>query len=353
MVLCSFQTKDWKEWKNNRYSDIKKHLGVSDEENIYWFFSGRTVEETVANAFTVTANLPYYFVMAEVENFVRIDKIKWLKLCEREDHKPLTKEEWDDITNVENEAAVEYLVVGVPDNYIEQQVALMNYEEILEKCKDNENATGTLCSMLSDKNFDAFDEITEDLANHCHMEMFSYNEESVADKENTERMIALGKMAMVFKSVWLINAYYLGLSFIHKDVVFKNFGRKFISAEELGEIATAYAYFSMSTPEKDYDRACRELLEFQKRILKGVFCYEPIFKQSPNETCLCGSGKKYKKCCGKGLDIDIYKVMTADEKENERITAWHEKMIALHKKAENVKKENEPYAIYKRYGMEC
>lgn len=329
MILCSFQGVDWKEWNNKRYSDFKKYLNVPEDKNIYWFFSGRTLAEAITNAFTVTANTPACFVMADVSNFVRIDKIKWLQYCERE-HESLTKEEWDDLTKIENEAAVEYIVVGVPEKYIEMRMDFADFEEILHKAqvladKGNIVPMRAFAVFCSDKVINAYERTMESL---CDAKFEYMNSEGVNISKGAMEQIAEMKRACIaYISTFFYGAYVLGLTFIcdNGDEIsegFEGFHCNMIQPMTATRFATDYALFSMSVPNKEYAVACQELLSLQKRILKEIFELNSLIKQPPNERCLCGSGKKFKKCCGRGVEFDVQKIMTCDNEEYDKLKKW-------------------------------
>ena len=324
MILCSFQPKEWKEYKNPRYSKIKEIIGIPKDKNIYWFFSGRTPEEANINAYTVTANVPYYFVMADTDNYIKVDKIKWLQLAESEVDIPLTKEKWEDITTIENEAAVEYILVGVPENYAEVAIDLDGYKDFYYGCENNES--GKFAHLISNSlTYIAIrDKIVDAIIETTHSICMSFTDENEKQKECIGNLLA-------FNNVYFLLSYYIGCAYLTQEnsavKEYEELYRVFMLPRETVDFAKEYALFCMSAPHKDYKTLCDELLDLQKRIFKKQFYLKsgfalPLDNKLSYEKCFCGSGAVLKDCCGKDFDPDIYKIMTCDKSEYERKRLW-------------------------------
>jgi len=95
---------------------------------------------------------------------------------------------------------------------------------------------------------------------------------------------------------WSNNSVWLGLEIISSDI-------KMVSGVTVGEVQFKATYEQGKLKNVHHEIAC-----FEKQEEKWLYTIGKIFrvpvtrsdtKQGRNEYCQCGSGKKYKHCCGK------------------------------------------------------
>lgn len=328
IILCTYQQTDWKEYKNSKWEEFKRYLGVSQDTNIYWCFSGRTVEEAIINSFTVTVATPMVFVMILTNNYYKIDKIKWLAYIEGDDYnKELTNEQIKDLMTIEHEDAVEYIIAGVPEKYFETKLDYSDLKDIFKRgtTESQKRAIWTATSNMENTIYDLTETI--DFLKQCEFKILEDRSTNSEDSYIWE----LQKQKKAFENIMLSRIYIIGLSFLFEKPKERNSLMKSLFPEDLVEIDNVYTQYSISVPNKSYENAYKELSAIHSKLFNSLIVTRNFGSYfggfQPNSPCACGSGKKYKKCCGKGIEINVSKFMSYDEQEIKKLDKWYTSII--------------------------
>jgi hypothetical protein len=299
MILATYQGIDYATWKNDRYSTVKKVLGLPEDTNIYWCFAANNVQQAVINSLCVEANTPQKFVMFETDDYYMVDKIKWNRIVENIDNDNETAIK--DAFIVDHMDAVEYLVTSIPEKRFECDVNL--FDIIHAHLNDNHPYKKHIDNYL-----DAF--------NSCGTAYAGINEEYehikfeiIEDGNNNDALAQLAMYKMKFDgsmlpAIWLIAYDYL----FDKNPPSENITSiKALHERERSQLQLSLVDLNMNHIHSDdaYSRL--------KCLYSGM--YKTVFitanrKIGPNEKCPCGSGKKYKKCCANASSDTLTQLLT-------------------------------------------
>lgn len=309
MLLCTYQSLDYLDKPDLSEEDkIPNGLFRNDVgKGVAWCMPiTENFSESVVNSWMSCPNFAQHFLIIDTDDFHKIDKIRWYK----------------DIANGCNKNFWEYIDDGKEDMFSEYVVP---YSEIREKCvamfspmclglTEDYDAIKYV-AKVDDKNFAFLNReifpVASDVFNHyvppdlC-MTDFDTEEEQL-DVQRQVQTIMFHVFSLFY--VPMIFTLYVNLYF-HKAGRDKEnslgylrgwelYVRKFLSRYR--EMQDKYASWSRDKNQKveDFISIRNGFLDFFRyndmnitnARLKGL---------GRNESCPCGSGKKFKKCCGKG-----------------------------------------------------
>lgn len=281
MILATYQSLDYLTWKNKRYSELKELLRVSQETNLYWCISANNMQEVIINTYTINVNQPALFVLFETENYFKIDAIKWNHYVETLDDSLLT----EDLFYIEHEDAIEYIVTSIPAKRFEVNTTPRELLELVEG---------------QNKYVDSFFEYREPFFRA--LALYPSHEEIInvscqANRDVDDRLLTLMKYFLAFKSFLLIPLYYIGMDYLGYPVAYEK-AMKILTLNELFMLESAHNNIYINYG--DTDILYKRYKAFYQLVYRKIFMIEKVY---PNDPCPCGSGKKYKKCCGRNVNI--------------------------------------------------
>lgn len=312
MILAAYQANDRGDPDGEKYSEFKKVLGVPEDKNLYWCFAANSTEQTFINSITTMANLPDVFILFETDDFIAVDKIKWLEIAIN--NYQVSEEDYRDALVLEHKGAVEYIVTEIPEERFELKLDMSN----LEDCARISNMTNLQKSILygfSLHSAEYLKSYTEDAKTLA--ELYENNLEEI--KAPTAAVFA-SKMSkkVAFENNLLVSIYAVAKAVKtsvkeERSVLATNPG-----IDGMAEFYNDYALWNMGAILKSEETLYQELLGIYYNIYSVIFAQNPLdcldIKLGPNELCLCGSGKKYKKCCKRVTrEFNVIEIMSDTE----------------------------------------
>lgn len=289
MIFATYQGLDYLMWRNKRFPELKKLLGLSQDVSLYWCISANNIYQAIINTYTIEVNTPALFIMFETETYYRLDAIKWNHYVETQDENLLT----DDLFNIEHEDAIEYIVTSIPAKRFEVNTTPCELAKILS----DENGKYS-------KSFLKYGHlIMQSLNNFPNQDKIDKMPIRASEKNIDDKIILLQKFFIVFKAFLLIPLYFAGLDYLGHTVT-ENYNLKMISLSKAYEIVIRHSgiYVNYGDAENLYKR----YKDFYEFIYNTIFS---IDKLRPNDPCPCKSGLKYKKCCMRDNKV-LYKYLT-------------------------------------------
>lgn len=300
MILATYQCLDWETYKNPRYSDLKKVLGISQDNNIYWCFPANNIYQGLINSCCIEPNQPHVFIMFETEDYYIIDKIKWNRIVENKGT------DLSDVLTVSHIDAAEYIVTSIPDKRFEFRLDFKNCKQLAEKSISQLQKNYLFGFVNNDRKYNIVSNYWIDAQFFYDNIGFSNNSN---DKTASEILLKAASLKLSFDTNLFIPIYYWALSLIKSDVpetVNLLYKHSPIIAEEIAQFRHELTSYNTAICTLSDDKAYSQLKTLFYSVYRIFFGAKKLsgIKTKPNETCPCGSGKKFKKCCGVSKTVD-------------------------------------------------
>lgn len=300
MLLATYQVMDYLTYKNPRYSNLKKLLGISEEKNIFWCMPANSLEQLMIFSFLMCPNQPHKLIIFETDDYYKVDGIKHDYYVEKDPD----NSDNEDILKIEYQNTMEYVVTDIPEHRFEVP-----------------SLFGKLAASVEDIDADTL--MGKCLFGAFHEIMVFFNENDIVKKvypffpDMARKAYGVNrrfpKVLVDLRYEYLFYISYV-LPFLYSAAVrylgydMGECAMKFIlSPEDIFLIynqCQAHNYESMDILNNSYNHAAEKI-------------YESFFNQSgnsdmpkiyPNDPCPCGSGKKYKKCCQMKGSVKAYDI---------------------------------------------
>jgi len=268
MILATFQPIDF---ENNTYEEhpatqkLKSELGIPLERKVFWCFPANNVIQACVRACNVNANYPEQLMIFKTDKYYAIDGVKQdlttiIDNCDE-----------IDIQNVDYKEYAEYLVTEIPVKRF--SIPISSVKASAKKALETNEALIRACTVVESLKYVPMLPITTDDPSHNN------NHQLLLIKNYINFILH------AFPEVYECAMDYLGIEY-------KKIQRKVIPQDDISRIiASKSAVISavdLSDLKRKFDMISRVAYD-------SFFAYEGVY---PNDKCPCGSGKKYKKCCG-------------------------------------------------------
>ena len=285
MLLCTLQPQDYATYKNPRYADIKKMLGIPQDQNIYWCFPANSAKQFILYLWAVAAMQPAKILLFETEEYTAVDGVRWDYYVEND--LPFDKE----CLKTENTVYLEYIVSKLPEKIFEIDVPIGNMLINIENAaypKDIMTVLELGTQLFKDALDYGMPEVAEDLINtdirSCNMDV-------------PEELLEFRKHLLVFTNFiapifYAAGLYYFGYG---KRAVHISVYTNADMIYNLNNQMHIHSYKDLETLQEDY--LCGFATVYKEKFSRKADDIKVDTKIYPNDPCPCGSGKKYKKCC--------------------------------------------------------
>ena len=302
MILATYQCLDWETYKNPRYGNLKKLLKIPDDKNVYWCFPANNMYQALINSCCIEPNQPHIFIMFETDNYYMIDKIKWNKVVEKNNDDEISS----DLLNISYPAAAEYIVTSIPEKRFDLRLDLDNLKDLCSKF-DNKIQNGYFAGFINAvQKYDVLTKYSED--SRYFIDNLKFD-----DDDAPNDLLKLNALKISFDINLLIMIYSWAKSCVVGNPTVEISHMRFYPniTKEMAVIRNALSQYNMSITKLSDSEAYSQLKSIYYKVYSLFFGTKSKEKEKPNNPCPCGSGKKFKKCCGKGITTDdIIKLMT-------------------------------------------
>ena len=290
MLFITYQSKDYKEYKNPKYRDVKKLLNIPEDKNIYWCIKANNLQQAIINSYCCEPNQPFYMVMFETDDYYEIDAVKW-------NYDVLTKESAimnEEHLKLEHDYAVEYIVTDIPEKRVEVEFPIANMFEKLThldsliEYRDYYELLGPV--VCANKNVLDLFPSGEDFKDMMNSFECDYKTAEAPQELKELRIHYILSVGLLLPMMYIAARKYLLDEDGYKCQYNFRYWKDLVSISNASPNNGCIEYKDMYSFELSWKN-------YRRNIYKQLFMSnkEPY----PNDPCPCGSGKKYKKCCAK------------------------------------------------------
>lgn len=307
MFFITYQPKDYKEYKNPRYKDVKKTLGIPEDQNIYWCIKANNLVQAVLNSYCVEPNQPYYMVMFETDDYYEVDAAKWNYDVECALNVVFTESHLE----IEHGNDIEYIVTNIPEKKLEIPVPIMDLFKYPTSKEEKSQEMGefyvNLVNALSYKNsygkrlMDTIRDLYPSEEEHQKTLQEIWKSGTLADNSSIQ-----DAMPTELLEIKLFYEYFVGILLpavylAAKNVFVEDTDQYPMNLRQWDKnVMLKSKYAEIYADIKDIDSLATSIKSYKRMVYKEFFV--PVKTPYPNEPCPCGSGMKYKKCCAKFED---------------------------------------------------